>query len=197
MTPENSPAPALIAMLASSAATQEKARACQQLALVGGADAVPSLAALLADEKLADYARCALEGIDAPAATAVLRDALSRLEGRPLAGAIDSLGVRRDGAAVATLETLATDLRRGVGPEALAALGKIATDRARVIIIEVLIGGPPEMRLSAAHAALAAASQKIREGHRDTALPLLQSLASSSAPASLRAAARTLSTTSK
>jgi len=96
MTPEQLSAPVLVALLGSAAGVQEKARACQQLAHLGAADAVPALAALLGDEQLSDYARSALESIPSPVAGAALLTALPRIEGRLLAGVIDSFGVRRE-----------------------------------------------------------------------------------------------------
>ena len=94
---------AALAVLASEAGVHEKARACQQLAVVGGPAAVPALASLLDHEPLADYARSGLEAIQDPAAGEALRKALPRLKGRLLAGAVNSLGVRRDTAAVPDL----------------------------------------------------------------------------------------------
>jgi hypothetical protein len=55
-----------IAVLQSGADLHDKARACQRLAAVGGKEAVPVLAGLLADENLAAYARSALEAIADP-----------------------------------------------------------------------------------------------------------------------------------
>ena len=105
----------LIAVLRSNAATFDKARACQQLAVLGSKEAVPALADLLADEKLAAYARCGLESIADPAADDALRAALGRLHGKLLVGVVNSIGVRRDAKAV---DAVAADrggclLRRG------------------------------------------------------------------------------------
>src|SRR5436309_1594427 len=71
----------LVATLQSGASLAERARACQQLAIVGTAEAVPALAALLADDKLGNYARDALEVMPDPAAGAALRAALGTLQG--------------------------------------------------------------------------------------------------------------------
>ena len=77
---------AALAVLASGADLHAKARACQELSAYGGPTAVPALAALLDQEHLADYARSGLEGIRDPSAGDALRQALSRLNGRQLAG---------------------------------------------------------------------------------------------------------------
>ena len=63
--------------------TEQKARACQALAVVGGADAVPALAELLDDDELASYARTALEVIEDPSAGEALRSALNTSPGPP------------------------------------------------------------------------------------------------------------------
>ena len=59
----------LINVLNSDAELFEKAKACQDLAVVGTARAVPALAAQLENEKLAHYARFALEPIPDPSAS--------------------------------------------------------------------------------------------------------------------------------
>ena len=184
---------ALVAILASDADLHAKAVACQQLAITGGPDAVPALAALLGDEKLADYARTALEIIADRAAGDALKKSLPALKGPLLAGAIDSLGVRREASAVPDLETLAKDTARGAAAEALAALGKIANEPALAVLVSTLGSGPAELRLPAGHAALAAAQTLIREGKRDAARPLLEAIRSAPLPAHLIAAAAAMS----
>ena len=65
----------LTGVLTSDAAEFDKAMACRRLAVIGGKRAVPALAVLLADKKLATYARTALESIPDSAADDALRDA--------------------------------------------------------------------------------------------------------------------------
>ena len=129
----------LIGVLRSNAATFDKARACQQLAVLGSKEAVPVLADLLADEKLAAYARCGLESIADPAAGDALRAALGRVHGNLLAGVVNSIGVRRDAKAAGQLATIAADASSGAAAEALVALGRIATPEA----IEILKADAP------------------------------------------------------
>ena len=96
-------------MLQSDATQQEKAAACRQLARVATKEAVPTLAALLGDEKLSHMARYALETIRDPSVDDALRDAMGKLKGRPLLGVIGSLGVRRDAKAVDAMAKLLDD----------------------------------------------------------------------------------------
>ncbi len=132
----------LIAVLQSGATQKEKADACRELAHVGTKKAVPALAALLGDEKLSHMARYALEPILDPAADAALRDALSKVKGRPLLGVIGSLGVRRDAKAVDALAKLLADADADVAQAAARALGRIGTPNAAKAIDAALAGAP-------------------------------------------------------
>ncbi len=87
----------------------DKAIACKELSVYGSAQAVPALAPLLADERLASWSRIALEAIPGPEASEALRKALDSLQGRLLVGTINSLGVRRDEAAVEPLTARVKD----------------------------------------------------------------------------------------
>src|SRR5260221_7115172 len=82
----------LIAVLRSDAPADEKAITCKRLAVYGSDEAVPVLAPLLLDERLASWARIPLEVIPGEAADAALRDAVPKLQGRLLVGTINSIG---------------------------------------------------------------------------------------------------------
>jgi HEAT repeat protein len=188
--PKQSTAPhpkaaAPLAVLASNAGLQEKARACQELGDYGGPESVPALAALLNQEYLADYARSGLEGIQDQSAGKALRDSLDKLNGRYLAGAVNSLGVRREVAAVPDLQKLALDPKRGVAPEALASLGMIGTPEAAKTLQKVLADGPADLRVPAAHASLTAATQLAKDGNPAAARGLLESVVRSLPPGHL------------
>lgn len=183
-----------LAVLASDAALHEKARACQELGDFGGAAAVPALAALLNQEHLADYARSGLEGIKDAAAGAALRHALPTLNGRFLSGVVNSLGVRREIAAVPELQILALDPKRGVTDEALASLGMIATREAAKTLQTVVTNGPADRRIAAAHASLVAAEQLAKDGHVAVARGLLESVVRALAPGHLATVAQNQAT---
>ncbi len=184
-TPPHPKATAALAVLSSTAGLQEKARACQELGDFGGPSAVPALAALLDQEHLADYARSGLEGIQDPSAGKALRQSLERLAGRFLSGAVNSLGVRREIAAVPDLQRLVLDPKRGVAPEALASLGMIGTTEAAKTLQTVLTGGPADLREPAAHAAFSAAARLAKDGDRPAARKLLESVISALPPGHL------------
>ena len=99
----------LIAVLTSNADATAKADACRDLARIGTPAAVPALAALLADDKLAHMARYGLETVPGPAVDDALRAPLGKLKGRLLAGVIGSIGVRHDVNAVGALAGLLKD----------------------------------------------------------------------------------------
>jgi HEAT repeat protein len=117
----------LLAILRSDAPTREKSDACRELARIGTREAVPVLAPLLADEKLSDMARFALEPIPDPAVDKALREALGKVSGRLLVGVISSVGVRKDPAAVAPLGELLTDPDSHVMQAAARALGNFGS----------------------------------------------------------------------
>jgi HEAT repeat protein len=181
---------AALVVLASDAGLQEKARACQELGDFGGPKSVAPLAALLNTEHLADYARSGLEGIKDPSAGRALRKALPTLEGRFLAGAVNSLGVRREIAAVPELQKLALDPKRGVAEEAVASLGLIANRDAAKTLQQVLASGPAELRVPAAHAALVAATQLAKDGQVAGARELLDSIVKALPPGQLATVAQ-------
>jgi HEAT repeat protein len=121
---------ALLEVLKSDASLEAKSAACRQLARVATAQAVPVLAGLLGDEKLSHMARYALEQVPGPATEEALRSAAGKLKGRPLAGVLDSLGVRRDAKAVEVIAPLMNDADVEVASSAALALGHIATPEA-------------------------------------------------------------------
>jgi HEAT repeat protein len=171
--PGNPAADARLAVLASDAGLQEKAQACHELAVVGGPESVPALANLLDHEHLADYARSGLEAIAHPSAGDALRASLRTLQGRNLAGAISSLGVRRDTKAVPELTRFTLDPNRSVAEAALASLGMIATPGATQTLLQRVQSGPEGLREPATHAALVAAEHMAQSGQREAARTLL------------------------
>ena len=71
----------LIATLKSNAGVPAKCTACLRLRVIGSANSVPALAALLGDERTSQAARNALEGMPFPEAGAALRESLGKVAG--------------------------------------------------------------------------------------------------------------------
>ena len=132
----------LIAVLESDAELKDKADACRELARVGTGKCVPTLAALLGDEKLSHSARYALEPIPCRAVDKALRAALSQVKGRPLVGVIGSIGVRRDAKATGDLTALLCSTDPDVAPAAARALGSIGTPAAVEALENALADAP-------------------------------------------------------
>jgi len=167
----------LVAVLQSDAGLEKKAEACRLLAQVGDASAVPVLAGLLADEKLAHMARYALEPIPDASVDPALRDALGKLQGNPLIGAIESVGVRRDAKAVPVLTPLLKHTDPAVAAVAARALGSIATPPAVEALAGLRGNAPPgPLRTAAADASLAAANRLLAAGQQDGAAAIYRDL---------------------
>ena len=81
----------LVKVLNSNADTYAKAMACRRLAAIGDQSSVAAIAKYLSDEKLATYARSALENIPDKAAGAALQAALKNVKGNLLVGVINSI----------------------------------------------------------------------------------------------------------
>jgi len=176
------PAAELVELVKDPNATEfEKAKACQRLAIIGTADAVPALAALLGDEKLNLYGRFALEAIPGPAVDDALREAATKLQGRQLVGVINSIGHRRDAKALALLTELAGNADRTVASAAGHAIGHIATVEAAAVLTEAL-GKDSPVKRCLGDSALACAEGLAAAGKQAEAVALYETVAQASVP---------------
>lgn len=174
-----------LAAKAADASVPQPARAwlVRQLEYMGGAEAVPALAALLAgeDADLRDSARRALEKNPAPEAGAALREALEKA-GEPSLklGLIHSLGIRRDAQAVPLLARQTTP---PAADAARLALGRIGTREA----VDALLAAPASQATT--EGLVAAANQRLADGDAATARTVFANLFSAVQPPGTRAAA--------
>ncbi len=154
----------LIAILQSEAPPQDKAIPCKQLAVYGSKDAVPALAPLLANSDLASWARIALEAIPGPEADRALRDAVRKLSGTLLIGTMNSIGVRRDPQAVATL----ANAMKGASPEVLTAaavaLGRIGGNEAAKVLRDALASSDMPTLAAVAEGAIRCGERFMEDG---------------------------------
>jgi HEAT repeat protein len=180
----------LLGVLKSNADRAAKAAACRQLAIVGGAQAVPVLAELLTNEELSHMARYALEPNPSPAVNPALREALGKTTGRLKVGVISSLGMRRDAQAVPALSALLGDADAAVAQAAARALGQIATPEA-VSALEKAVGQTaPENQVAFCEGLFRAAESLAASKKTAEALRVYQRLrALSPAPHQVRAGA--------
>lgn len=155
----------LIAILRSDAPKGEKALACKNLSVYGSNEAVTDLAKLLEDEQLASWSRIALEVIPGEAADEALRKATESLEGKLLVGVINSIGVRRDAAAVELLSGRLEDKDADVAAAAAVALGRIGNAEAVQSLRPKLAGGPMTVRSAVAEGCVLCAERFLADGN--------------------------------
>lgn len=115
----------LAAFLHTPASHDARVFVCRQWARIGQAADAATVADLLADEKLAEMARYALEPVEGAEVDEALLEALDHTEGVIRIGIINSLGVRRAAMAAPTLEALAE------GATAEAAAARVALEKIR------------------------------------------------------------------
>ena len=172
----------LIAVLESDAPKAEKAITCKRLAVYGSKNAVPALAELLPDKELTSWARIALEAIPGVEADAALRDAMGKVEGRVLVGVINSIGVRRDAAAVDGLAGRLKDDDAQVASAAAVALGHVGNAAATATLEKSLAGAPDGVRSAVAQGLVLCAEKLLADGKADDAAGLYDKIRSADVP---------------
>ncbi len=163
-----------IATLKSDASIHDKMEACRILQRQGTKEAIPALAPLLLDEKLAHMARYALEPMPYPEVDEVLLDALGKTSGLLQVGVISSLAARKNEAAVPALIALLPDDDTQVAQAAAKALGDIATPES-VDALESALAKPgmsDDMSLMVCNALLECAENFAANDQRDKALEI-------------------------
>jgi HEAT repeat protein len=167
----------LISVLQSDHSLQEKDAACARLKWIGTAQCIPALSQLLADPQLSHSARYALESMPGPAAGNALRQALPKTSGSNEVGILDSLGARRDTAAVPAVAKLLTSSDAALAVAAAQALGKIGGPEA----LAALESAWSASSTGAVHnadtdALLACANRMLKTGEGERALPIFKYL---------------------
>ncbi len=179
----------LVAILQGPASAVAKIYACEKLALIGSADAVPALGKALRVAELTHAAVNALQALPGPEATAELRRALEHLEGAALIGVITALGERRDPASLPRLNALLKSPHPDVAAAAAAALGELGTPAAARALREHLRRTTRESLPTLADACLVCADRLRAAGEAASARELLSALVAASPPEHARAAA--------
>jgi HEAT repeats len=168
----------------------QKNVACRRLAVIGTGKAVPALVALLGDAKLAHYARFALGPMPDPAVDTALRAQLGKLKGRLLVGLVDTIGQRRDVAAVEPLAKPLHDRDPEVATAAAAAVGTIGGTAAARHLRNALGKTSGAVRAAVADAGLVCAERLLAAGNRPGAMALYDTLSHADMPKPVRMAAR-------
>ena len=170
----------LAAVLPTGASRAAKDYVGRKLAIIGTAESVPALAALLADKELSHMARFALERIPAAEAAAALRDALGKTNGVEKAGVIGSLGARRDTASIAALALLVADSDAQIATAAATALGDIGSGESAKALQEAKPAGDA-VQLRVADAQLTAGERLLAAGDKAGAMAVYKLLIASPA----------------
>jgi HEAT repeat protein len=162
---------------------------CRQLMIIGSEACVPLLGPMLTkDEKSADWARYALEGIPGDAVDKALIKAAAGASGRARVGILNSLGNRKSKSAVKTLAGFTKDQDKAVASAAIAALGQIGGDDATDAVAKARGG---DNKAVADDAYIACANLYLADGKKNKAEKILDELNNASEPPRIRAAAVT------
>jgi hypothetical protein len=179
----------LIAILKSATNATAKCSACQKLRTVGTAKSVPALAALLGEERTAQAARYALEVMPCKEAGAALRRALKTTSGLIQAGLADSVGWRKDAAAVSLLKPLLRGSDPVVASAAATALGRIGSRSATAALVSARDQVPAPVQLAVLNGILHSAELRLGAHDNKGAASLYRELYVSKYPDRVRVAA--------
>jgi hypothetical protein len=179
----------LAAVLKTCASRAAKDFVCRTLTVVGTAESVPALAAILPNADLSHMARYALERIPAAEAAQALRDALPNLPAKLKIGVIGSLGVRRDEASLAALARLIGDADAAVACAAACALGDVGGVDAATALGESSKTAADNVKAADADARLECAERLLAAGKKAEAMAVYKSLSSADQPKQVRLAA--------
>ncbi|MCY3024022.1 MAG: HEAT repeat domain-containing protein [Planctomycetota bacterium] len=177
----------LIAVLQGNSEGFDKDVACRRLAVIGSKDAIPALAAMLADANLYDVARYGLETIPDPAADDALRAALGKVKGKQLVAVCRSIAKRRDVKAVDELARLLGDADVDVASAAAIALGAVGDANATKVLQQALSGAPAAVRPAVGEGCLAITDTLLAQGKRDEAMALADRVRAAELPPYMRA----------
>ena len=181
----------LAARLPSDATPAAKQSICRMLWIIGTDISVPALAALLAadDIHLVEMGCYALLPNRSPAASAAVREALPKAQGKKRIPIVKLLGQRRDGQAVDAITRLAADADEAVAAAALEALGAIGDLRAAQALAKARTSDNARLRLAAQHASLQCARHLAEAGTSPEAAGIYRALLAENVPAVIRRAA--------
>ena len=162
---------------------------CRKLRVVGTAQSVKALAALLPAEETSHIARYALERIGDEKAVEALRDALPKVSSKLKPGLIGSLGKRRDTKSIEAISKLLGDSDIQVAQAAAQSLGLIGTPAAAKELSKFAKKAPAGMKMPIADACLICAEQLLADGKKPEAVALYKELQGDDQPAHVKVAA--------
>jgi len=162
---------------------------CRRLRVIGTAQSVDALAALLPAEETSHIARFALERINDQKATEALRAALPKVGAKLKPGMIGALGARRDAKSVDAIAKYLGDSDVMTARAAAHSLALIGTPAAAKALSEFAKSAPAAMAMHVADARLLCAEQLAADGHKAEAVALYKDLQANDQPAHVKVAA--------
>jgi len=162
---------------------------CRKLRVVGTAQSVAALAALLPAEETSHIARYALERIPDEKAVEAIRDALPKVNNKLKPGIIGSLGVRRDTKSIKAISKLLGDSDVQVARAAAHSLALIGTPAAAKELSALAKKAPADVKTAAADACLICAQQLLADGDKAEAVALYKGLNGDDQPRHVKVAA--------
>lgn len=166
----------LVRALGNNSTFEAKRFACTQLAVIGTEASVTATAALLKTNETVGIACLALATNPSPKAGQALRNTLDKLKGQPLVQVINTLGTRRDPAAVRKLRELSGDAEPAVAGAAYLALGKVASPAAQTALAEARKKNDPSVASDVAAGSFIAAEHLLATNRRITAQRIYEEL---------------------
>jgi len=179
----------LLAALAGGMSRSAQDYVCRRLRIVGTAECVKALAALLPDEKTSHIARYALERIGDDTAVQALRDALPKVANKLKPGMIGGLGARRDAKSIAAIARHLGNSDMAIARAAAHALALIGTAAAGKELSAFAGKAPACMKMHAADARLICADQLLADGEKAAAVSLYKQLKGDDQPKHVKVAA--------
>ncbi|MGE5295314.1 MAG: HEAT repeat domain-containing protein [Solirubrobacterales bacterium] len=162
---------------------------CRRLRVIGTAQSVDALAALLPAEETSHIARYALERISDEKATQALRDALPKVGAKLKPGMIGALGARRDAKSTEAISKFLGDSDAATALAAAHSLGLIGTPAAANQLSKFAKKAPAGMAMPLADARLLCAEQLLADGKKGEAVALYKELQGENQPANVKVAA--------
>jgi len=162
---------------------------CRKLRVVGTAQSVAALAALLPAEETSHIARYALERIPDEKAAEAMRDALPKVSSKLKPGIVGSLGVRRDNKSIKAISQHLGDSDIQVARAAAHSLGLIGTPAAASQLSTFAQKAPANMKIPVADACLICADQLLADGKKSEAVALYKGLQGDDQPRHVKVAA--------
>lgn len=162
---------------------------CRRLRVVGTAQSVDALAALLPAEETSHIARYALERIPDEKAVEAMRDALPKVSSKLKPGIIGSLGKGRDTRSILVLSKFLSDTDIQVARAAAHALGLIGSSAAATELSKFAKNAPDNMKIPVADASLICAEQLLTDGKKSEAVALYNGLKGDDQPKQVKVAA--------